>query len=156
NLNGLVPAGNGCLSNATLGVESNYGSSNNIVGGSSTNERNVITATANTGVDISPGTNTTGNQSVRNYPGAGVGGRGMPSGGLNHLRGLRMKDGVRDNSVRNNVIGRNRPAGIDGQSPPPPESTHVTTNSTIRDNWIGVAQDGTPIPNPFGILLNGK
>lgn len=156
NLIGLVPAGNGCLSNATHGVDINYGSSNNIVGGTNSNERNVITGNANAGVDISHGANTTGNQIVGNYLGTGVGGRGMPSGCTNNLLGLRMKDGVRDNIVRNNVIGRNRTAGIDVQSPPTPENTHVTTNNTIRDNWIGVAQDGTPIPNPFGILLNGK
>jgi hypothetical protein len=155
NLVGLSPDGSRCIANGIEGIDVNYGASYNVVGGTATNERNVSTGNGLAGIDFAHATNTVGNQAIGNYIGTNVNGKVAPSGCKNNRIGIRVKDGVRNNIVRDNVIGYSREAGVAIQGPPTQHNDWVTTNNTIRNNWIGIAKDGSPIPNAFGVTVNG-
>ncbi|CAN5170378.1 hypothetical protein BH23CHL1_BH23CHL1_04640 [soil metagenome] len=156
NIVGLSPNGNTCLRNRIEGADINYGASNNIIGGTIPGQRNVFTGMGIAGVDLSHGTNTTGNQVIGNFIGTNATGTGLVPNCVNNRLGMRVKDGVRNNLISKNVIGGSRGAGIEIESPPTVNNNNITTNNTFTENWIGVTPDGTAIPNPIGILVNGQ
>src|SRR4029450_4721593 len=69
NLIGLAPDGVRRLHNLSHGVDINNHSSNNIIGGSTPAERNVISGNDAEGIEVSHGQATTGNQVLGNYIG---------------------------------------------------------------------------------------
>nr|MBA2452327.1 carbohydrate-binding protein [Chloroflexia bacterium] len=156
NLFGLRPDGTRCLPNRIHGADMNYGASNNIIGGTSPGQRNVFTGNGFSGVDVSHGTDTTGNRVVGNFIGTNVAGTGTVTNCFNNRYGLRVKDGVKNNIISDNVIGGNREAGIEIQGPPTQGNVAVTTFNTLTRNRIGVSLADTAIANPIGVLVNGQ
>jgi parallel beta-helix repeat protein len=134
----------------------NYGASNNLIGGTGQSQRNVLTGNGFAGVDVSHGDNTTGNQVIGNFIGTNTSGTGAVANCSGNRLGVRVKDGVRNNVISDNVISGNRDSGIEIQSPPTNGNVQTTVRNTIRNNRIGILVDGTALPNSVGILINGR
>jgi CSLREA domain-containing protein len=154
NLIGLTPGGNQRLSNLKHGIDINSGASNNIIGGTTTNKRNIIAGNGRldvvdyvAGVEISHTTMTTNNQVLGNCFGTEPTCNSGPSWAANASYGVRLQDGVNHNIVANNVIGNNLRGGI--------RATGTGTESNqIYNNRIGISLNGTALPNGgFGIQI---
>ncbi|HEV2126939.1 MAG TPA: hypothetical protein VGW38_29680, partial [Chloroflexota bacterium] len=156
NLIGLSPGGGSCLPNRIHGADMNYGASNNLIGGTAQGQRNVLTGNGFAGVDVSHADTTTGNQIIGNFVGTNPGGTGPVSNCSGNRWGMRVKDGVRNNLISDNVISGNRDYGIEIQSPPTEGNVTTTTHNTIRNNRIGISVDGKALPNNVGLLINGR
>jgi CSLREA domain-containing protein len=154
NIIGLAPDGVTPLPNWKHGVDFNYGASDSIVGGTTAAEANVISANRGSAVEISHTRDTARNDIVGNIIGAdrtgSSGGSALGSGDA----GIRIEDGVTNNIVRSNVIVNSARGGI--------RITNVglngpTTGTVISGNWIGVAKNGTALPNrQVGVSLDGS
>jgi CSLREA domain-containing protein len=148
NLIGLDPSGQKRLSNSAHGVDINTGASYNIVGGTSSGERNIISGNASHGIEVShadspdPGnpTYTTGNQVIGNFIGTDVTGELAPTYSRNSSWGVYLEDKVKSNVVRENVVGNNSSGGVEIKSPD-------TTDNEVYDNRIGVSRGGAAIAN---------
>ena len=145
NLIGLSPDGAARLHNANHGVDIGLGASDNVVGGTQPGQGNVVSGNNWEGVELSHGVATTGNAVVGNFIGTDVTGTQPSVHAYNGHFGVRIKDGPSGNRIEGNVIGNNHGGGIE-----------ITTSSTrsyssadnvVRGNRIGVALDGTPLPN---------
>ena len=79
NLIGLGPLGNKRSSNRLHGVDINFGSAGNVIGGVGPDERNVISGNNGTGVEISHTAQTTQNQFIGNFIGKDVNGTTAPT-----------------------------------------------------------------------------
>ncbi|HJZ47164.1 MAG TPA: CSLREA domain-containing protein [Roseiflexaceae bacterium] len=149
NLIGLAPDGRGRLHNLSHGVDINNHSSNNIIGGSSAAERNVVSGNDAEGVEISHGQATTGNQVLGNYIGTDIGGAIATPATRNGWHGVHIEDGPTGTLVAGNVIGNN---GLGGVSIDGFETGFYPVGNQVTANRIGVAIDGKPIPNAhFGV-----
>ncbi len=150
NIVGLSPAGTAARPNRKHGIDINYGSANNLIGGAGANQRNVSSGNDDTGVEISHLESTSGNQVIGNFIGSDLTGNGAPGYTANQGRGIMMEDGVRNNIIEGNVIvNSQQAAGI--------EVRHdYTSGNIIRDNRIGITLNGTAAPNPTGIDVNGN
>jgi CSLREA domain-containing protein len=150
NLVGLSPDGTRRLSNRKHGLDVNYGSAHNILGGTGPGERNVVSGNEANGIEVSHDGTTTGNQVIGNYIGTDVTGTRALDYTYNTSHGIQMEDGPTNNMIAENVIGNNRRGGI-------AIFQTYTTGNQIYNNRIGVGLDGTPIPNGrFGVLINGS
>lgn len=148
NLIGLAPAGDRALSNQRHGLDINFGASSNLIGGDSEMERNVISANAYAGVEISHGAGLRQNQIVGNFFGTDVTGTQVFSGSGN-LIGVRIWDLPSETVVISNVIGSSIETGI--------LIEENALNNVVQGNRIGVALDDTPIPNAgYGIRLQNQ
>jgi CSLREA domain-containing protein len=149
NLIGLAPDGVRRLHNLSHGVDINNHSSNNIIGGSTAAERNVISGNDAEGIEVSHGQATTGNQVLGNYIGTDASGTTANADTRNGWHGVHIEDGPTGTLVAGNVIGNNGLGGIniDGF-----ETGFYPVGNQITNNRIGVSLNGTPIPNAhFGV-----
>jgi hypothetical protein len=135
---GLNAAGTAALSNAWAGVAIFGGAQANIIGGTSSGARNIISGNGNQGVAIS-GANTTGNLILGNYIGLN------PSGNAaipNIWAGVNLFGGPQGNAIggtvpgSGNVISGNSAQGVLLQDP-------GTSTNFVRGNFIGVNASGT-------------
>lgn len=148
NIIGLGPKGDKRLSNLRQGIDINSDASNNVVGGNTPGERNVISGNNWMAVEISHGTLTTGNQVLGNYIGTGVDGTSAANAyAYNSQWGVHFEDGPTNNLVANNVIGNNRLGGIKTEN-------YNTIAEQFANNRIGIGVDGSAIPNGrYGIQI---
>ena len=147
NLIGLTPSGNARLVNWAHGIDMNYEVHGTLVGGSEPGSRNVISGITE-GVEIShdiadPFRFPTANQVVGNFIGTDLTGNRAPEYARNKLNGVSLQDGAKDSVIAYNVIGNSGMNGIaiDGLH------GSYTSGNEIYANRIGIAQNGTAIPN---------
>jgi CSLREA domain-containing protein len=148
---GADVSGTAVLSNTLDGVRIEAGARDNIVGGDTDGERNVISGNGEDGVYIA-GSGTTGNTVSRNYIGLAANG----TDDLGNSRfGVIIDDGAQNNTVggdtedRRNVISGNDDSGViifDSD----------TMSNTISGNYIGTDANGTgDRGNGFGVRIWG-
>jgi putative surface-exposed virulence protein len=126
------------LGNTFFGVNIGWGAQNNVIGGDTEGERNVISGNDMQGIRIHD-SNTRGNTISGNYIGIAADGTGDLGNGLH---GVDISDGAQNNTVggdaqgERNVISGNDRSGV-----------HIwgsgTTANTIRGNYIGTDASGT-------------
>ena len=161
NLIGANAAGTGAVSNGARGVYIN-GAPNNIIGGTTAADRNIISGSGAAGVRI-VNLGATGNVVQGNYIGLNIGGAAaIPSGG-----GIGI-----GNAATNNIIGGSAPGAgnvisgtfgpgvsVDDFNPDTGTNTGVAgSNNSILGNIIGLNAAGTSaVPNASGgvQLTNG-
>ncbi|HEX9991671.1 MAG TPA: right-handed parallel beta-helix repeat-containing protein [Acidimicrobiales bacterium] len=150
NIVGLSPAGDRKVPNRKHGVDLNFGVSETIVGGIGPGEHNVISGNDDSGVEVSHTSLTTDNDVIGNYIGTDLTGRAIPGYSANLNIGVYMEDGVTDNVIEQNVIAGNAKGAVHilngGEN-------GVSTGNVIRDNHIGEAADGTPLPSPRAAIV---
>jgi len=131
------------------GVYVHDGAQNNIIGGTGTHQRNIISRNGQHGVRIE-GATSTGNQVVGNYIGTNPGGVADSWGGIsdwgNGWHGVSVWNGA-NNRVANNLVADNGWSGV----------TMDFVSGVIRENRIGMDINGQPLGNAFfGIhIANG-
>jgi titin len=132
---GTDAKGTTALPNSFFGVAIYNGAANNLIGGTTASQRNLISGNANdglgTGGPLGPGNTIEGNYI------------GTTSNGLaalaNNGVGLYVEFGLQSNLIISNVISGNSAGGI---------TFYEGTNSIVAGNDIGVGEDGaTPVPN---------
>ena len=152
NLIGTDPLGISAIGNRFAGIEINGGAQSNVIGGTTTAARNVISGNGIQGIHID-GLNTDGNQVQGNFIGANVTGAAVLGNGGS---GIELCCGSRSNvlggtiSGAGNVISGNSNYGI--------LLGGVGTDGTvIQGNLIGVDLTGaSPLPNSFdGVTVYG-
>lgn len=154
NIIGLSPLGDRQLRNLAHGIDINDDSANNTIGGTGANERNIISgngdpASANyyAGVEISHGSGNAQNKIIGNCFGTDLSCNSGPSYATSSHYGVRLEDAVNNNEVAFNVIGNTRQGGINIDN-------YYTVSNKIHDNKIGIAANGSALPNPyFGIRV---
>jgi parallel beta-helix repeat protein len=140
---GLAANGTDPLGNDGSGITLNYGAANNIIGGSDSRHRNVISANDDYGIEISD-TDTASNAVSRNYIGTDAGGT-LDRG--NGLDGVYIHGDADNNTVEYNVISGNGQLGV---------LIADSDGNTVSDNSIGVAANRVdPLGNSgSGIIIN--
>jgi hypothetical protein len=148
NIFGLAPSGLGKLPNKQSGIDVQWGASRNLIGGLGPNEGNVFSAHPYAGVDLSHSTSTSFNEVVGNFIGTNLTGDAVTSYSRTFY-GLTIKDDAASNFVHDNVIG--------GANEYPIWHKHSYTGAnTISNNLIGVARNGTALPNSrYGMYMQG-
>jgi hypothetical protein len=125
------------LGNTSAGVSIIDGAQNNIVGGSTPGERNIISDNGSYGVDIN-GSDTTGNTISGNY--IGIDAKGTVGLG-NTQDGVKIYAGAQNNNIGpGNLIASN---GLDGVQ----IEGSVTTGNTITQNSIFLNNKGIHLVN---------
>ena len=154
NIVGLSPDGTRRVPNQLHGLDMNYGSQNNLYGGTGLHEHNVVSGN-DSGIDISHTGQTSNNQVIGNYVGTDLTGNSAPSYAYNTKYGIRLEDGVQYNTIADNVIGgsSNHASGYNFGIW---IANDTTNHNTIKNNRIGVTLDGTPNPNGIGIIVYGQ
>ena len=149
NVFGLKPNGNEGLALGFSGVDIQFGAKNNLIGGPGVHEGNVISgAIFGNGVDLSHTAETSGNRVVGNRFGTTPAGN-VSAAFTRNLRGVAFKDGVEDNIVADNVIGGTTDEALWVQF-------DINGRNFISGNHVGVALDGTAIPNAkHGLFVQG-
>ncbi|MFI5198992.1 MAG: CSLREA domain-containing protein, partial [Candidatus Limnocylindrales bacterium] len=156
---GLAPNGQSirtcsvqCYGNTSHGVDINNGSSYNLIGGTGSGQRNVISNNRGEGIEFSHGSTTDSNQAVGNYIGTDVtGNAGAANKFGNGLNGVHLQDQVTNDTVAFNVVVNNgqRADGSEVMGGIGVEGFYAA-GASIHDNMIGVGRDGvTPLPNKF-------
>jgi parallel beta-helix repeat protein len=130
------------------GVNIDSGAQDNIIGGSTSGERNVVSGNNGSGVWIGNG-GTNGNTVKGNYIGTNAGGTAaLPNGG-----GVNIESGAQDNIIggstsgERNVISGNNGSGVwigNGD----------TNSNVVKGNYIGTNAGGTAaLPNNGGVNI---
>ncbi|CAN5555470.1 hypothetical protein BH20CHL6_BH20CHL6_06710 [soil metagenome] len=145
NVMGLSPDGARRLMNRVFAVDLNFGASRNQIGGGETSEGNLISGNGSTGVEVSHGTNTSGNQILGNLIGTTADGTAGTTATANGFGGVHIEDGVTGTIVAENVVGNNRRRGARGAGIF--VAGVATSGTVIERNWIGVTRAGAPVPN---------
>jgi titin len=138
------------LGNNAGGVLITGGAQNNIIGGTTVGERNVISGNG-TGVSISdPGTS--GNTVKGNYIGTNAAG----TAALPNWDGVEIGSGAQNNIIggttdsEGNVISGNNNAGVG-------MSGTAGNGNTVTGNFIGTDAAGTAaLPNSYGVRMSGQ
>ncbi len=135
--------------NGADGVDINFGSQGNIIGGTGPGERNIISGNGSDGVEVShssteDGATTSNNKIIGNYigPSATGGKTSRPSWAIagNLSTGVTLEDNVTTVEIAHNVISDNGHNGVRLHS--------RISNSSIHHNLIGVAPNGiSAMPN---------
>ncbi len=158
NIIGLTPSGKGRLANVAVGVDINYGSSYNVVGGTLQGERNVISGNGREGVEVShhsdtPETYPTANRVIGNFIGTDPTGESAQvythNGSFSQgLDAVHLVDGARDSEVAYNVIGsaERSGVGIDGAGVAAADGSPTTTGNKVYGNRIGISRGGKALP----------
>ena len=148
NIFGLTPNGLAKLPNGKTGIDIQWGASSNIVGGLGANERNVFSGHKFTGVDLSHSKSTSNNEVVGNFIGTTLAGNAVTSY-TKTFYGITFKDDILNNSVHDNVIG--------GSTEYPMwHRDNYTGHNDIYNNRVGIALDGTALPNAkYGMYMQG-
>jgi parallel beta-helix repeat protein len=149
NVVGLSPTG-ARRANLGHGIDLNFGSSNNLVGGLGPFEGNVVSGNRITGVEVSHGANTRDNSVIGNWIGTTLDGSAATSATKNLYHGIHLEDRARFTTVVGNVVAGNDTGGV--------WIERTSNNNVLRDNFIGVLRDGTPAPNQadtgYGIKID--
>lgn len=140
---GMNPAGTNKTRNWGDGLDMNYGASNNIIGGLSAQERNVITGNLGEGIEISHDANTAFNQVIGNYIGVGV--DGLRPADTTAIRNtgyaISLEDGPADNQIGpGNILSNNVKGGLHLYG-------NGNTRNRIFENRIGVDLNNNPAGN---------
>ncbi len=148
NIFGLTPNGLAKLPNGKTGIDIQWGASFNIIGGLGSNERNVFSGHRFTGVDLSHSKSTSNNEVVGNFFGTTLAGNAVTSY-TKTFYGITFKDDILNNSVHDNVIG--------GSTEYPMwHRDNYTGHNDIYNNRVGIALDGTALPNAkWGMYMQG-
>jgi CSLREA domain-containing protein len=148
NIFGLTPDGLAKRPNGKTGIDIQWGASSNIVGGLASNERNVFSGHSYAGVDLSHSQSTSNNEVVGNFIGTTLAGNSVTSY-TKTFYGITFKDDAMNNNVHDNVIG--------GAKEYPMWHKHdYTGHNDIYNNRIGIALDGTALPNAkYGMYMQG-
>ena len=148
NIIGLTPNGSARRGNLGHGIDINAGASRNHV------VDNVLSGNQGSGVEVSHGTTTAGNEVVGNRIGTDPTGAGAPSftrNGATSQPNVRVEDGPVDTVVRGNVIGNSAAGGVRVNS-----IGAAALRTRIEGNRIGVSTTGAAIGNgPFGVQVDG-
>ncbi len=149
NLIGTDSAGTAALGNRFDGVFIN-GAPGNVVGGTTTNARNVISGNGSVGVQIfSP--SATGNQLVGNFIGTDISGLAALGNGRD---GVFVNDAP-SNSIGGSVAGSQNVISANGQVGLQLFGRGASGN-VVQGNLIGTGVDGiTALGNEFGLFING-
>jgi len=156
NLIGLRPTGTAGLTNHNHGVDINVGAADNLVGGTSTALRNVISGNGASGVEISHDPRTLNNDVIGNFIGTAASGTSAPASARNadygvYLEGVASCDSscpadAGESTVRDNVIVNSADGGVAVQ-----KGRH---DDVITDNRIGVLDNGTAATNnQYGVRV---
>lgn len=145
NLIGLSPDGARPLGNWVHGVDLNFGSSDNLIGGTDPGQANVVSGNTRTAIEISHGTNTLRNHVVGNRVGTTPNGSAavFAAGSIcpsTACSGVHIEDGSSESVISDNVIAGNIDWGIWING-------HSTIHTTVTRNRIGVGVNGEAIPN---------
>jgi CSLREA domain-containing protein len=148
NIFGLKPHGDAALPMGFSGVDIQFGAKNNVVGGAP-GEGNVLDGAVRAqGVDLSHQEDTTGNTVQNNLIGTTPAGNASPAF-THNLRGVAFKDGVLGNFVKDNVIGGSEDEALWVRF-------DFNGRNDISGNRVGVARDGSAIPNALhGMFVQG-
>jgi len=158
NIIGLSPLGDRRLPNLVHGIDINAGSSFNVIGGTGTGMRNVIsgngilndpTSPGSAGVELSHGTTTTGNQVVGNYFGTTVTGATAASWTYNAVWGVHIEDGANNTLVSDNVIVNSKVGAVRVRD-------SNTTQNRFTNNQIGMTATGQAAGNSGYSVLIGE
>jgi hypothetical protein len=152
NIVGLSPDGTRRLNNKLHGIDLNYGSANNIIGGTDAGERNVVSGNGDSGIEISHETRSANNEIVGNY--VGIDAYGQPqSYTYNTNYGIVLKDRVSSNRVAYNVVGTNKAGGLFADD----YFNCCIADNAFEYNWVGVTPSGVNIGNlGFGASIKGS
>lgn len=148
NLVGLSAAGGRRVPNRNHGIDINFTSRFNVIGGTNSGERNVVSGNGYEGIEFSHGVSD--NKAIGNFIGTDVTGNQATSYSYNVHYGVHVEDVAKRNIIANNVIGNNRGGGINITAP-------YTTDNQVHTNRIGISRNGTAIPNSnFGIQVDNR
>jgi CSLREA domain-containing protein len=153
NLLGLRPDGQGALPNQSHGIDINTFAADNLVGGDSDGEGNVLSGNRQNGIEISHGTGTLRNDVIGNLIGAAPNGNSAPAYAANGSFGIDLQGvgnpnvdcsstcpaDAGESLVQDNVIVNSGFRGI--------LITSGDHDNVIRDNWIGELRNGVAAPN---------
>ncbi|HEX6623850.1 MAG TPA: Calx-beta domain-containing protein [Pyrinomonadaceae bacterium] len=142
NFIGTDPSGNSILANSGTGIRIDLDAANNVIGGASVGERNVISGNGSSGIFIA---GAHGNQVEGNYIGTNAAG----TGGLgNTFSGVHIGADSSSNSVKSNTIAFNTREGVFVQSG---TANHVVSNAIHSNGGLGIdlGADGVT-PNDAG------
>jgi CSLREA domain-containing protein len=128
---GTDASGNIALPNNSVGIWIGFGASNNIIGGTDPEARNLISGNNGDGISINDA-ETSGNIVQGNYIGTNASGNGSLS---NRSNGVILVTGANNNLIAENLISGNGGDGIAIDDP-------GTSNNTVQDNKIGSDASG--------------
>jgi CSLREA domain-containing protein len=156
NIIGLSPSGTARLSNYLHGVDMNYGTKGDIIGGTGQYEHNVMSGNNYNGIDVSHTAGTSFNHVVGNFVGTNLAGTASPGFTYNLRYGIRVKDGVANNTITDNVVGGMSGHVTDGNGDIGIIVLDSTTNTnTFQRNRVGISLNGTAMPNGTGMVVYG-
>jgi CSLREA domain-containing protein len=156
NIIGLSPDGTRRLANWLHGVDMNYGTEGDLIGGTGQYQHNVASGNNFNGIDVSHGATTELNKIVGNFIGTNLSGTSSPDYTYNLRYGIRVKDGVSYNTITDNVIGgMNNHVTDGGGNVGIVVLDSTTSHNTFQRNRIGVSLDGTAMPNGTGMQVFG-
>ncbi len=139
---GVDHTGSGAASNAKQGIQISDGARNNVIGGSTAADRNVISGNTDSGIRLE-GAGVDGNTVQGNFLGLNASGTGAVP---NTFAGIQVLSGAKINVVSDNVLSGNgcegcRFAGVG------------TTGNVAKRNLVGTNTAGTAaVPNGFAGL----
>ena len=132
NIFGLKPDGSARFSQHG-GIDIQYGTRDNIVGGRALREHNVFSGLVYSAIDFSH--NSFNNKAIGNLIGTDLTGT-QEMTGTNNQYGLLIKDDARLNLYEDNVVVGSRNENVYNKH-------NYTGGNTFRNNWIGITRDGT-------------
>ncbi|MDX6553523.1 MAG: hypothetical protein QOH74_2011 [Gaiellales bacterium] len=156
NIIGLSPTADRAVRNHSHGVDLNFGSKDNLIGGNGPFERNIISGNDETGVELShayspyvaAGSDISDQWSIRNNDVIGNFIGFMPDGTVSAYSknvgdgraegGIHLEDWIVDNVIADNWIVHDVGADINLQ--------HYSSRNVIRGNHLGVSPNGGSVP----------
>jgi CSLREA domain-containing protein len=163
NIIGLSPSGDRAVANHSHGVDLNFGSKSNLIGGTGPLERNVLSGNLETGVelshayspyvpagqDISAQWSIRDNRIIGNYigflPDGNVTAYSRNVGDARMEGAIHIEDWIVDNVIAENWITHTAGADITLQK--------ESDRNVIRDNHFGVSPTGAPAPHSLAISM---
>jgi CSLREA domain-containing protein len=164
NIIGLSPTADRAVRNHSHGIDLNFGSKYNLIGGSGPYERNIVSGNKETGIELShayspyvaAGTDTSDQWSIRNNQVIGNYVGFMPDGSVSTYSknvgdgraegGIHLEDWIVDNVIAENWITHDVGAAINLQ--------HYDSGNVIRGNHIGLSPNGIAVPqSAWGVSI---
>ncbi|MEM7340917.1 MAG: hypothetical protein AAF467_19830 [Actinomycetota bacterium] len=128
-----------------IGIDMQWWTWGNYIGGLGTNERNVLSGNNGGGGAVDLSHMATGNTVVGNYIGTTVDGNSANANTRNS-HGVILKDNPTENVIAYNVIGNSSGSGVWGKH-------NYTGRNYFRENRIGVSRNGANIANTSWALF---
>ena len=149
NIVGLGPAGDKRLANLRIGIDLNLSAANNQIGGTASNERNVVSGNGWEGIELSHGETNTGNNIIGNFVGTDTTGNAAPLYASHERWSVQIEDRPTNNVIADNVIGNSSAGGGILLA-------NAANGTQVRGNRIGISRDGSAIPNArSGVQVDG-